>query len=268
MVLISIITINRNNKSGLKKTINSVINQSYKWFEFIVIDGNSDDGSKEIINQHTHHITYSISEPDTGIYNAMNKGIAKANGKYLLFLNSGDYLVDGSVLQQVVTRFDETSIIYGDMVIDNNNQLEYATSASPLLFEEMIRGTLWHPVSFIKKELFNIYGLYNESYKIVSDYDFFINTIYVKKVSIKHISVYVTVFNTNGIGSSDKYLEQHQAEKYKVQTTYFHPDVIRSSLAYSELKRSKPQVVFNWLKTKPLLLALAKIIYSFAKKQK
>ena len=91
-LLISIITINYNNKSGLSRTIESVINQTYSNIQYIIIDGASTDGSKKIIKKYEHHISYWISEPDSGIYNAMNKGVDKAVGDYLLFLNSGDYL--------------------------------------------------------------------------------------------------------------------------------------------------------------------------------
>ena len=265
MVLVSVITINRNDSNGLKKTIDSIINQTYKEFEYIVIDGNSNDGSKEVIKMREAKITYWISESDTGIYNAMNKGITKANGKYLLFLNSGDYFTDNTVLQNVVKQLNDEDIVYGDMIIDRNGILEKASSDSPLLFEEMIRGTLWHPVSFIKKELFNKYGLYNEAYKIISDYDFFLKTIYVYKASTKHIPVYVSVFNTDGIGSSTKHHALQQKERYLSQSAYFHPEIIKSALNYTEMKRSKPQIILNWLKTKPVLFKVSKLIYSFAK---
>ncbi len=266
MIKLSIITVNKNNSAGLQKTIDSVINQTYKEFEFIIIDGDSNDGSKSILQFNTSKITKWLSEPDTGIYNAMNKGIEMASGHYLLFLNSGDYLVDKLVLQNVVTQLDGNDIVYGDMIIDRNNQKEYVESAAPLLFEEMIRGTLWHPVSFVKKELFTTYGNYNETYKIVSDYDFFLKVIYIHKVNIKHISIFVSVFNTDGIGSSSKFEELHKQEKYKVQLAYFHPDVIKSALNFSYIKRSKPQVVLNWLYKKPFLLSCAKLIYSIVKK--
>ena len=89
---LSIITINYNNLEGLKRTVESVINQTSKEFEYIVIDGGSNDGSGAYIESKSEHIDYWVSEPDKGIYNAMNKGIAKASGEYLLFLNSGDHL--------------------------------------------------------------------------------------------------------------------------------------------------------------------------------
>jgi glycosyltransferase involved in cell wall biosynthesis len=89
---LSIITINLNNASGLQKTFDSIFSQDFTAIEYIVIDGQSEDGSQELIKQYAGKINYCISEKDTGIYNAMNKGISKATGDYLLFLNSGDYL--------------------------------------------------------------------------------------------------------------------------------------------------------------------------------
>ena len=92
MKKLSIITINLNNQSGLIKTIQSVISQTFKDFEWIIIDGDSTDGSKELLKKHIQHFTHCISEKDNGIYNAMNKGIKLAQGEYIYFLNSGDYL--------------------------------------------------------------------------------------------------------------------------------------------------------------------------------
>ena len=101
MSKISIITINYNDLKGLQKTFNSVVNQSNKDFEYIVIDGGSSDGGKEFLEQNSDKLAYWISEKDSGVYNAMNKGIKAAKGEYLLFLNSGDFLVDDNVIEKV-----------------------------------------------------------------------------------------------------------------------------------------------------------------------
>lgn len=103
MPKLTIITINLNNKAGLQTTIDSVIAQTYKDFEWIIIDGGSTDGSKELIEKYTNYIKYWVSEPDKGIYNAMNKGIKVAEGEYLQFLNSGDSLFSNSVLSDIFT---------------------------------------------------------------------------------------------------------------------------------------------------------------------
>ena len=101
MPQLSIITINYNNLAGLQKTFESVFNQTFQDFEYIVIDGGSTDGSKELIEQYHDKIDYWVSEPDSGIYNAMNKGIVRANGEYLQFLNSGDSLLGENILKNV-----------------------------------------------------------------------------------------------------------------------------------------------------------------------
>ena len=97
---LSIITINFNDAKGLEKTIQSVINQTYKDFEYIVVDGASTDGSVDVIKKYSNKLTHWVSEPDTGIYNAMNKGTRMASGEYCLYLNSGDFLADNDVLEK------------------------------------------------------------------------------------------------------------------------------------------------------------------------
>ena len=117
---LSIITINYNNAIGLKKTIESLIEQSYQEYEYIVIDGGSDDGSKEVIWESLRYVSSWCSEKDTGVYNAMNKGIMRATGEYLLFLNSGDYLYDSTVLEDVTSTLSGEDIIYGDLLYVEN----------------------------------------------------------------------------------------------------------------------------------------------------
>lgn len=266
MIKLSIITINLNNKQGLKKTMESVFSQSLNVFEYIVIDGNSNDGSNEEILKHESKITHWLSEPDSGIYNAMNKGIKLAKGEYLLFLNSGDYLESPSTIENVLNQLHTDDIVYGNMIIDRDGKYFQGISPSHLEFEEMIRGTLWHPVSFIKKELFDKYGLYREKYKIISDYEFFLRTIFVEKVKTRHINIFVSVFNTQGLGSSPNHIKLHEQERYEVQTKLFHPEIVASAIRFSNMKRSKPEVIYNFLKKKPLLLSMARMLYSLVKR--
>ena len=124
MAKISIITINYNDKYGLSRTIDSVLNQTYEDFEYIVIDGNSNDGSKEILKNHDLSIDYWVSEPDSGIYNAMNKGIRVAKGDYLLFLNSGDYLCDNDTIHNVAKEIDGGKDLYYGNAIFKRDTLE------------------------------------------------------------------------------------------------------------------------------------------------
>src|SRR6478735_1115877 len=113
-IQLSIITINYNNLQGLQKTIESVVSQSFKDFEYIIIDGGSTDGSKVLIEKYSESITYWVSEKDNGIYPAMNKGIQVANGEYLLFLNSGDWFYENTTLSMAIPMLRPFDIVYGN----------------------------------------------------------------------------------------------------------------------------------------------------------
>jgi glycosyltransferase involved in cell wall biosynthesis len=202
-IKISIITINFNDKTGLEKTIKSIINQTWKGFESIVIDGGSNDGSKEIIEKYKNKISYSVSEPDTGIYNAMNKGITVAKGDFILFLNSGDCLHNPNVIDQVIKVLDsKISIYYGNLCITKNGVKNYLlTPPDTLDFLYFINNSLPHPASFIKKELFKKYFFYNENLKIISDWEFFVFCICKMNESYKHLNFEISDFDDAGVSS-------------------------------------------------------------------
>ena len=122
MPKLSIITINLNNAEGLRKTIPSVISQTYCDFEYIVIDGGSTDGSVDVIKKYADKLSYWVSEPDAGIYNAMNKGIRKAGGEYCQFLNSGDWLVAPDVTERMAKDMPDCAICYGNMITIQNGE--------------------------------------------------------------------------------------------------------------------------------------------------
>jgi glycosyltransferase involved in cell wall biosynthesis len=238
---LSIITINLNNKAGLEKTIHSVITQSFRDYEYIVIDGASSDGSKELMDHYKTEIAYKISEKDSGIYNAMNKGIRLAKGEYCLFLNSGDYLFSDDVLEKIFKTDVTEEIVYGDMMIDyGDNKMVTGRQPEKITFEFMVEATLWHPVSFIKRNLLNKTGGFNERYKIVSDYEFFIRTIILEGVSTRYVPVIVSVFNTEGIGSSKAYDDIHQKERSQVLNEYFSKPLLDAAKEFNKLKRSLP----------------------------
>ena len=194
---LSIITINYNNRDGLRKTLESVASQTFRDFEHIVIDGGSTDGSVEVIDQYSAIIAYWVSEPDKGIYNAMNKGVAAAHGEYTLFLNSGDYLCNENVLQDVFKLDFNEDIVCGNIITaagGNGFAPEYVTMLT------MLTGTLLHPASFIRRKLFDNYK-YDERYQIAGDWDFFTYQLIKENVSYRPIDVFVTIFDITGISS-------------------------------------------------------------------
>ncbi len=220
--LISIITVNFNNKIGLQKTIESVIMQTYTDFEFIIIDGDSTDGSKNFIETNKNKFTYCISEHDKGVYNAMNKGISVANGKYLLFLNSGDLLNDETTLKNVAATLCGKFAIY----YANANYLEKSgeikrTYPSKLSYSFFLNQNLSHQATFIEKRLFYELFFYNETYKIVSDWEFFIYAICKQNVLYKHLDLIVCKYDTTGISSVKNNFKLMQQERKKTIKKYF-----------------------------------------------
>jgi len=256
---ISIITVNYNDKAGLKKTIASVISQSYKNIEFIVIDGNSTDGSKEILAEFAHYFTYWVSEPDKGIYNAMNKGIKIATGDYLLFLNSGDSLYEDSTLENVNIAMNEgLDIYYGDIIYDEIHDQSKRTFPDQLTFAFFFERNISHQASFIKRSLFHTVFLYNEDFKIVSDWEFFIYAICKREVSYKHLDQVITNYDVTGVSSNIDNHPMMYLEREASLNKYF-PEFIAD---YNYLKTVKLKKVEQLLYIKQYPIAF-KILKGF-----
>ena len=203
---LSIITINYNNCEGLKKTIDSVLAQTCNDFEWIVIDGGSTDGSRELLEQHAGRFAFWVSEPDKGIYNAMNKGIDHAQGDYLLFLNSGDWFYNNTSLQRCFAHDFNADVMYGDCVFNHADREVKRRFPSELTFELLYRSSLAHCCSFIRREVL-AREHYNENYTIVSDYEFWVKLVFAGG-SFCHLDEFVSVFDTMGISSTNHDLDR------------------------------------------------------------
>lgn len=216
MPKLSIITINLNNANGLEKTIESVIFQTSNDFEYIIIDGGSTDGSIEILKKYEEHITFWISEPDTGIYHAMNKGIKQAKGEYCQFLNSGDYLANKDVTGKMLKDMPKCSILYGNMIkllANGKKYIDKNAAGKPLTFLNFYKGTLNHSCSYIKRELFEKYGLYDENLKIVSDWKFYLQTIVKGNEPVLYKNIDVSIFDMQGISNTSANIEKEERNK-------------------------------------------------------
>ena len=207
---LSIITINYNNVDGLKKTADSVIRQRFNNFEWIVIDGGSTDGSVSIIEQSARYISYWVSEPDNGIYNAMNKGIDAASGEYLLFLNSGDCLYNDRVLEECFPIEHKADIVYGDMAFSYKDHVVVHRYPDTLSFKFFLNGSLGHPSSFIMRSILRDEH-YNEQLRIASDLEFWIKTA-LRNGSFRHINKVVSIFDTTGISSTNQVLDREERQ--------------------------------------------------------
>lgn len=247
---LSIITINLNNKNGLIKTLNSISSQDYQDFEHIVVDGQSSDGSEEIIRQNPR-INSWISELDTGVYDAMNKGIKHAKGEYLLFLNSGDYLVDENVLKTVISKVNTEEIIYGNLLINENNTKKKYYYPSKITFDFMFDYSLGHPCTFIKKTLFDKVGLYKTNHKIISDWIFFVDALIRYNASVKYITDIISVFHTDGMSSNPENIESINNERIaylKSEYAVLYDDYIKFRQTNYILQRIKSCKAYKWLK--------------------
>lgn len=215
--ILSIITINYNNLGGLMATVCSIKNQTWQEFEYIVIDGGSTDGSKEFLETEKEFIDFWLSEKDSGIYNAMNKGINAAKGEYLLFLNSGDHLFNEKVLGNNYNFLKEKDLIYFNLQMVRDGVSGIAKSPAKLVFSDLYASSLPHPATFIKKELFNTVGLYDEDLRISSDWKFFILAIFKFDCSYLKIEDTLSTFYLDGISSTEDYSE----ERNQVMKQYF-----------------------------------------------
>lgn len=198
----SIITINYNNTSGLKKTIDSVKSQTYIDFEWIVIDGDSNDGSKELLEKYQEHFAYWCSEPDKGIYNAINKGLLHATGQYVQFLNSGDWLYDSTSLEKAFAQIDgKYDIYYGDMIQVNDggklNPIRYPDELGFLFFPY---NNICHQATFYKRSLFEN-NPYDESFSIVSDWAMNLKLMF-NGATFKHLNLFIVYYDNQGRSSA------------------------------------------------------------------
>lgn len=240
---LSIITINYNDALGLEKTIQSVISQSYKNLEYLVIDGASTDASGAVIEKYANQIDYWVSEKDTGIYNAMNKGIKKANGDYLLFLNSGDLLNGPTALMDFIHHSDfQGDIIYGDYKFEEGGKV-YPDHLTPLFF---FRSSLPHQSTLFHTKVFEVMGFYDEHFKMVSDRAFYIKCFLSNQFVFRHINYPLAIFDLSGVSNDTLHKEKQAIENEKMFDELYgiyKEDYKHMLLLQSQLNETKKRTV-------------------------
>ena len=235
-----------NGEEFLEQTIQSVINQGYSNFEYIIIDGGSTDNTLNIILKYEKAITIWISEKDKGIYAAMNKGIALSKGEFISFLNSDDYYLPGTfkkVAQEIESNVAD--IYHGDVqILSRNSPIEFAKPAfGTENISKLGRGEyIYQPATFIRKSIFEKVGVFNEKLKIVSDYEFFLRAE-SRQCKFYHINEILTVFRSGGISDSSRTLnEAYVLLKYHgTVNDYF-------KLTFLIIKRNSKKIVKRILK--------------------
>ena len=230
---VSIITVNYNDAAGLERTIKSVISQTFRDYEFIIIDGGSTDNSVEVIRKYENFIDYWVSECDGGIYPGMNKGLRHAKGEYVNFMNGGDCYHDNMVLGNIFKNDIDADIITGAHYGSPHPNV----GSKGVSMLSLVTGAIDHQASFIRREV-ALRHPYDEKYRIVSDWKFFIQTLILDNCSFYYTDIIVVDVDMSGISNTQHELDRKEREAtlkelfpervladYKLLTS-IHPDLL------------------------------------------
>lgn len=211
----------------------SVFEQTFTDYEYIIIDGGSTDGSKEYIEQHADKLAYWVSEKDGGIYDALNKGSKVANGEYLHHLNSGDTYYDDDVLKNLFSKQPQEDFIYGNQ---NLVGLFLKNYPSELSFEFFCRDTVPHQATIIKRTFFEKVDGFSLNYYIVADYRFFLEAVYLHQCSYAYVDI--TLVNYDMTGLSNSVNPRQLVEEFAAVRTETIPNLVKEfTELYEERKR-------------------------------
>ena len=205
---VSIITVVWNNKDTIKDAIDSVLNQTYEDIEYIIVDGASKDGTIEVVQSYGDKITKFLAEPDKGLYDAMNKGIALATGDVVGILNSDDFYIDEFVIEKVVKVFKakEVDSLFADLVYvksDNIAKTVRHYDSSKFSPEKFAYGWMpAHPTFFVKRSAYEKYGLFKTDYKIAADYELLVRFLYKYKLTYFYLQEVIIKMRMGGASTS------------------------------------------------------------------
>lgn len=241
---VSVITVTYNALDGLRRTVKSVIGQQFDNYEFIVVDGAGADGTADYLRAEATGVTRWVSEPDGGIYEAMNKGVRMAQGEYCIFMNAGDCFVDDGVLASVFPFLDGTDLVIGNQIHVNEQGMmdDYTPAKGSFNLTNLLQSAVKHQSTFIRRSVL-ISHPYDESLRLVSDWKFFLELFLEGAVSYKTVDVNVCFFF--GGGATDKNRELGKKERLDVLSAYPEfKSIWESPYRPSFTKKSRNKLLF------------------------
>lgn len=227
----SIITVCKNAEATIENTILSVLNQAYCDYEYIIVDGVSTDKTLDIVNKYRGNIAKIISETDSGLYDAMNKGLNAASGEYLFFLNADDRFIDDNVLANtyIKAKNNKAELLYGDQVFKNNKSGEVTVRKHNKLNKiYLLKNTPCQPATFYRSDVFSNYGNFSTNFRLVSDHEWFLRVFLHRKfdcglISSLYLGFVITEFNSGGLSTSPEHTQRLNEERNKMFEMYFSP---------------------------------------------
>ena len=256
--LVSVITVVYNGVTTIEQTIQSVLKQSYKNIEYIIIDGQSTDGTLEIVEKYKDFLAYFISEKDDGIYDAMNKGIRQAKGEIVGIINSDDWY-ESYAVEKVVKAFTEDSkigVVYGKVnrvLLDGTIKEQICEPLEKLWY----KGVVMHPTVFVRRSVYDEYGMFDVSYQICSDYDLLLR-LYSSQVGFRYIDMVVANYRFGGASQIFKHRETREA--YQITSKYMdrsgdikdevrkYVEARRKWIVFEDILEEKPEILSDLLR--------------------
>lgn len=216
-IKVSIITVCLNSQDTIEETIKSVLEQTYKNIEYIIIDGMSSDATTDIIRKYNEYIYYWVSEKDNGLYDAMNKGIASSTGEIIGIINSDDWY-DKHTVQRAVETFEQydAEVVYGDLIQEYEGEVRYRQAYEPL--EQLgFKMVIPHCTAFVKKKVYKRWGGFDLKYKLAADYELMLR-LYRAGVKFQYNQEILAHFRMNGL--SDRNFKECALEQYQISSSY------------------------------------------------
>lgn len=260
MAKYTIITINYNNGKELRRTIESVINQTLTDFEYVVIDGGSTDDSVSIIKEYADRIDFWISERDKGVYNAMNKGLSHAHGEYVNFMNSGDSFYSPTVLEEIDSEIGDADILFGNVCNSLSGRRYGGIKAdSEVTFLTLKKEIICHQGTFYRRTIFERHP-YDESLKLIADWKVNVQAIVTDNCKVKVVDTMIARYDLTGMSSTQSQL--HAEERQRVMSELFPPRILKD---YDRLYTDEEMPVVTLLPELKKRGRVQKIVYELTR---